>query len=284
MSMNLYRGSLPSLYRYAASLGLLFLKTGFIIAIASTAVRADMLTLLAVYDGSSDFLVELEVTGAAGAYDAIGVDTAAGTQALEPDDGEVQWDFQSGGVSLDAMNTFYTSPITFRFFTNGGSTESIYSVSAPAASPLTATDFPAPATDLGVTLSADPQRPTATWTGGDSTANLLFLTYQDLDTLDEFGDPPLNPSMDPTSYTLQQDLMPGTYEATLGYWALFSNPSLSLVSGPDVFSPASDEINFLLVGATYYSPVDIAPIPVPAAAWLFGSALGLLGWMRRRQN
>ena len=26
------------------------------------------------------------------------------------------------------------------------------------------------------------------------------------------------------------------------------------------------------------------PIPVPAAVWLFGSALGLLGWMRRRQQ
>jgi len=26
------------------------------------------------------------------------------------------------------------------------------------------------------------------------------------------------------------------------------------------------------------------PVPVPAAAWLFGSALGLLGWMRRRAS
>lgn len=28
----------------------------------------------------------------------------------------------------------------------------------------------------------------------------------------------------------------------------------------------------------------IAPVPVPAAAWLFGSALGMLGWARRRMN
>lgn len=28
----------------------------------------------------------------------------------------------------------------------------------------------------------------------------------------------------------------------------------------------------------------VVPIPVPAAVWLFGSALGLLGWMRRRAN
>ncbi|HJP38568.1 MAG TPA: hypothetical protein QF499_05480 [Gammaproteobacteria bacterium] len=28
--------------------------------------------------------------------------------------------------------------------------------------------------------------------------------------------------------------------------------------------------------------VALTPVPVPAAVWLFGSALGLLGWMRRR--
>jgi len=28
--------------------------------------------------------------------------------------------------------------------------------------------------------------------------------------------------------------------------------------------------------------LTVTPIPVPAAVWLFGSALGLLGWMRRR--
>ena len=28
----------------------------------------------------------------------------------------------------------------------------------------------------------------------------------------------------------------------------------------------------------------LVSVPVPAAAWLFGSALGLLGWVRRRAN
>ena len=30
--------------------------------------------------------------------------------------------------------------------------------------------------------------------------------------------------------------------------------------------------------------IILAPVPIPAAVWLFGSAIGLLGWMRRRQN
>ena len=32
----------------------------------------------------------------------------------------------------------------------------------------------------------------------------------------------------------------------------------------------------------YFILSDANPVPVPAAAWLFGSALGLLGWLRRR--
>ena len=32
----------------------------------------------------------------------------------------------------------------------------------------------------------------------------------------------------------------------------------------------------------FYDNINVAAVPVPAAVWLFGSGLGLLGWMRRR--
>lgn len=33
----------------------------------------------------------------------------------------------------------------------------------------------------------------------------------------------------------------------------------------------------------FYDNINVAAVPVPAAVWLFGSGLGLLGWFRRRQ-
>ena len=53
--------------------------------------------------------------------------------------------------------------------------------------------------------------------------------------------------------------------------------------------------NWLIISAdrktiefSQYTPHDmdqiriLTAVPVPAAVWLFGSALGMLGWMRRR--
>jgi hypothetical protein len=38
------------------------------------------------------------------------------------------------------------------------------------------------------------------------------------------------------------------------------------------------------VASTFDSPGNWSVVPVPAAVWLFGSGLGLLGWFRRRQT
>jgi hypothetical protein len=47
--------------------------------------------------------------------------------------------------------------------------------------------------------------------------------------------------------------------------------SLGITQGSYVWSWAGDSVT-----------LDVVPVPVPAAVWLFGSALGLLGWIRRK--
>jgi hypothetical protein len=78
--------------------------------------------------------------------------------------------------------------------------------------------------------------------------------------------------------------------------------SLDNMSGPEFAHQLSgfDNLDFLLVGTTprdnTYGPLPAegasnfgflrmtAVIPIPATVWLFGSALGLLGWLRRPET
>ena len=58
-----------------------------------------------------------------------------------------------------------------------------------------------------------------------------------------------------------------------------------------VFEPPLDPNGFIdpfiFLGIEFdlfFSPVATDVIPIPAAVWLFGSALGLLGWLKRRST
>ena len=58
-------------------------------------------------------------------------------------------------------------------------------------------------------------------------------------------------------------------------------------TGPDVSGGLTLQFNAATGGADgsfselFVDNISIQVVPVPAAVWLFGSALGLLGWMRR---
>jgi len=77
------------------------------------------------------------------------------------------------------------------------------------------------------------------------------------------------------------------------------NSSDDLGDGPFTHNLAATGISYLFVGAPpeaglgsltpgssqfFIDSFEATPVPVPAAVWLFGSALGWLGWMRRRSE
>lgn len=81
-----------------------------------------------------------------------------------------------------------------------------------------------------------------------------------------------------------------------GPLALDPNPDtwkefvFSTTTGPDVSAGLTLQFNAATGGADgsvselFVDNVSINVVPVPAAVWLFGSALGMLGWVRRRSR
>jgi len=70
----------------------------------------------------------------------------------------------------------------------------------------------------------------------------------------------------------------------------YQNFMFSTVAGPDVSGGVTFQIG-AVCGAdpgcsseVFVDNVSVNVVPIPAAAWLFGSALGLLGWIRRKAS
>jgi hypothetical protein len=85
---------------------------------------------------------------------------------------------------------------------------------------------------------------------------------------------------DPLGFTSITGSLSGGGAANLGVpvgsgdWLNLESLSFFAESNPNGFGGATIEIDNVVVSA----------VPIPAAVWLFGSGLGLLGWFRRRQT
>ncbi len=68
--------------------------------------------------------------------------------------------------------------------------------------------------------------------------------------------------------------------------ASFDFGTVSLISGANVLAPGTifSIGNGIALGIPDAEALIFQVVPIPAAVWLFGSALGLLGWARRRTD
>ncbi len=70
-----------------------------------------------------------------------------------------------------------------------------------------------------------------------------------------------------------------TVNGTVDEYEVWENVSFAS-SLENVISVTFDGQNSL----TQYDNIVVNAVPIPAGVWLFGSGLGLLGWLRRRQT
>lgn len=90
----------------------------------------------------------------------------------------------------------------------------------------------------------------------------------------------------PSKYAARMIWNYDTGSGHVSSWELLLNTSLLDRLDPGHLLPSSGDQAILTVqngdGAYTDALVNIAVVPVPAAVWLFGSALGMLGWLRRK--
>jgi hypothetical protein len=73
------------------------------------------------------------------------------------------------------------------------------------------------------------------------------------------------------------------YDSGAVTWATASGGVFDLSTlGPAVRPGITAALAPSLLGEISFDRVMVSTVPIPAAVWLFGSALGLLGWMRRK--
>ncbi len=95
-----------------------------------------------------------------------------------------------------------------------------------------------------------------------------------------FGNPDNAPG-EPTCFDLGTTPACGDLLASV---AVLDNNVISVLSG-DLAAGGDVTIKWLIggaPGASSFNTFTLTQVPVPAAVWLFGSGLGLLGWMRRK--
>jgi hypothetical protein len=238
----------------------------------SCGVHAAQVGVFAKVSAGQVYAIEAEINDFTNASAIDLVHPTAGTFPLIFDRGEENWDVVSEDLTLSELNAFFDETFDFEITHGGGL--SIYT--AARFGPPGADRFPEPASSLTVGPSTNPFRPTASWTGGDETADFMIINYGKGD--DEFTDGIEAPEAD-GARTLGQDLEPGTYEVTLGFYALFDPFSLSLIEGDDVLGIS--EVDPAMVGETFSSTTVV---PLPASIWFLISGLGTLALTQLRKT